>query len=176
LAENPSAAIELVKRYQGQVFGLCFRMLGHRQDAEDATQETFFRVLKNLHRWDPNRDFEPWLLTIAGNRCRTRLSRKMRKPNVQTLEQPIEDKSWNQAPADQLGEEVDLALEGIRDEYRHAFLMFHQQQSSYEEIARNMEIPLGTVKTWVYRARQQIIRKLEQRGVVCGRQNQLQQS
>ena len=63
--------IDLVNRFRGQVFGLCYRMLGQRQDAEDAAQETFVRVLKNLHRWDPARPFEPWLLTIAGNRCRT---------------------------------------------------------------------------------------------------------
>ena len=71
LAGDQGAMIALVDRFKGQVFGLCYRMLGQRQDAEDAAQETFVRVLKNLHRWDQARDFEPWLLAIAGNRCRT---------------------------------------------------------------------------------------------------------
>ena len=70
---DQGAMYDLVARFKGQVFGLCYRMLGHRQDAEDVAQETFVRVLKNLHRWDQQRDFEPWLLAIAGNRCRTAL-------------------------------------------------------------------------------------------------------
>jgi RNA polymerase sigma-70 factor (ECF subfamily) len=169
LSGNPTAALELVRHFQGQVFGLCYRMLGHRQDAEDATQETFFRVLKNLHRWDQDRDFEPWLLTIAGNRCRTRLAKRMRNPSLQSLDRPVVDQTWQNQSAELLGEEVDLALTGIRPEYRQAFLMFHQHQLSYDEIATAMKIPLGTVKTWVYRARRQIVLKLEQRGVICAR-------
>ena len=61
LAGDQQAMLELVNRFRGQVFGLCYRMLGHRQDAEDAAQETFTRALRNLKSWDPNRDFEPWL-------------------------------------------------------------------------------------------------------------------
>ena len=72
--------IELVDQYRSRVFGLCYRMLGQRQDAEDMTQETFIRALKSLSRWDPERDFEPWLLAIAGNRCRTALATRRRKP------------------------------------------------------------------------------------------------
>ena len=87
---NQSAMQEFVDRFRGQVFGLCYRMLGQREDAEDATQETMVRVCKNLQRWDQNRAFEPWLLTIAGNRCRTRLAKRMRRPKNITLEHPIE--------------------------------------------------------------------------------------
>ena len=176
LAENQLAALELVKRYQGQVFGLCFSMLGHRQDAEDATQDTMIRVLKNLHRWDSDRDFEPWLLTIAGNRCRTRLAKRMKRPNLKSLDQIVVDQPSVMPANEHIAEEVDLALTDLREEYRQAFLLFHHNQCSYEEISHKLNIPLGTVKTWVYRARQQIIRKLEQRGVVCGRQNELQRA
>ena len=75
-----SAFSDLIDRLRGRVYGLCYRMLGQREDAEDATQETFLRVARNLHRWDPTRSFEPWLLTIAGNRCRTRLAKLTRRP------------------------------------------------------------------------------------------------
>ena len=71
LAGDQAAITELVEHYRSQVFGICFRMLGHRQDAEDATQETFLRVLNNLNQWDQQRPFEPWLFAIASNRCRT---------------------------------------------------------------------------------------------------------
>ena len=165
--------MDLVRRFQGQVFGLCLRMLGHRQDAEDATQETFVRVLKNLNRWDPGRAFEPWLLTIAGNRCRTRLAKRMRRPAPKSLEEPVADDAHQRATACHLAEEVELALLDIRDEYRHAFLLFYQHELSYIEIAEAMEVPLGTIKTWVHRARKELIARLQYRGVIGEKRREL---
>lgn len=159
------AMVDLVDRFKGQVYGLCYRMLNHQQDAEDVTQETMVRVLKNLHRWDPTRDFTPWLLAIAGNRCRTCLAKRMRKPPMQHLEQPVPDKPSNNNDG-QLQEEVDLALGQIRQEYGEAFRHFHEGGLSYGEIAAAMEVPLGTVKTWVHRARREIIGHLVRRGIV----------
>ncbi len=66
--------VDLVELYRDRVFRFCYRMLGQRQDAEDAAQETFVRMLRSLAAWDGRRDFEPWLLGIAGNRCRTLLA------------------------------------------------------------------------------------------------------
>ncbi len=66
-----SAVVELVETFRGQVFGLCYRMLRHRQDAEDVAQESFVRALRSLKSWDQKREFLPWLLAIAANRCRT---------------------------------------------------------------------------------------------------------
>ena len=166
LAGDQSAMLSLVARFQGQVFGLCFRMLGQRQDAEDAAQETFLRVLRNLHRWDPTRDFEPWLLAIAGNRCRTALAARKRRPVPESLVDRDVDDLSHRGPADQLAEEVRLALGGIRDEYRQAFVLFHEQELSYGEIAAALEVPLGTVKTWVHRARRELIERLRSRSVL----------
>lgn len=165
LRGNQSAMAALVARYQGRVFGLCFRMLQQRQDAEDMAQETFVRALKSLDQWDPARPFEPWLLTIAGNRCRTLLGRRGRRVPTQTLSEPVLDESPDLQAARQLAEEVDLALVGIRDEYRQAFLLFHKEEMSYIEIAAALECPLGTAKTWVRRARQELIDRLSQRQV-----------
>src|SRR2546430_8045158 len=91
LAGDHAAMLALVERFRGQVFGLCYRMLGQRQDAEDVAQETFVRVLNNLHRWDAARDFEPWLFAIAGNRCRTALSTRKRRPAAAMLPEQISD-------------------------------------------------------------------------------------
>ncbi len=157
---------ELVHRFRGQVYGLCYRMLGQREDAEDATQETFLRVVRNLDRWDPERAFEPWLLTIAGNRCRTRLAKRMRRPGTMTLDYPIEDRSAEQARAKLLSEEIELVLGEIREDYRQAFWLFHKHEMCYAEIAETLDIPLGTVKTWVHRARRELIVRLRKRGVV----------
>jgi len=166
LAGDQSAMLALVEHYQGRVFGLCYRMLGQRQDAEDAAQETFVRVLKNLHRWDPARDFEPWLLAIAGNRCRTALASRRRKPVAESAVELIADDAPDVRAGQQLAEEVHLALAEVRDEYRQAFVLFHEHELSYAEIAASMEVPLGTVKTWVHRARKELIEALRQRGVI----------
>ena len=171
LAGHQPSFGQLVDRFRGQVFGLCFRMLGQREDAEDATQETFVRVIRNLHRWDQGRAFEPWLLTIAGNRCRTKLAKRMKRPGNISLDQPVPD-DWHQyEDAKLLDEEIQVALSGIREEYRDAFLLFHKSELSYEEIAEQMEVPLGTIKTWVHRARRELVVKLRKRGAISEAKN-----
>ena len=167
LAGSQSAMLMLVERFRGQVFGLCYRMLGQRQDAEDAAQETFVRVLKNLHRWDQGRDFEPWLLAIAGNRCRTALAARRRRPVADSAVELIADDAPDQRPGQLLAEEVQLALAELRAEYRQAFLLFHDHELSYGEIAEAMDVPLGTIKTWVHRARRELIDLLRQRGAIA---------
>ncbi len=169
LAGDEFSFSTLIERFRGQVYGLCYRMLGQREDAEDATQETFVRVAKNLHRWDPTRKFEPWLMTIAGNRCRTRLSKRKRRPTHFPLEVPIADDSVEVRKGHQMAEEINLALDGIRCEYRTAFQMFHFSEMGYAEIAADLKVPLGTVKTWVHRARREIVTTLQNRGVLCGK-------
>jgi RNA polymerase sigma-70 factor (ECF subfamily) len=160
-----AAMLELVERFQGPVFGLCYRMLGRREDAEDAAQETFIRVLRSLSRWDATRDFEPWLLAIAGNRCRTALANRKRKPAPESLDEvaPVAGETEH---GNHLAEEVQRALGQVRDEYRQAFVLFHEHEKSYGEIADMMEVPLGTVKTWVHRARRDLMDHLKQRGAV----------
>ena len=166
LAGHQPSFRELIERFRGQVYGLCYRMLGQREDAEDATQETFVRVARNLHRWDPGRAFEPWLLTIAGNRCRTKLAKRMRRPNVLTLDYPVEDQTVENRKAELLAEEVHHVLATIREEYREALELFHNDELCYNEISERLNIPLGTVKTWVHRARRELIVKLRKRGVL----------
>lgn len=164
---DQSAMVELVDRYNGQVFGLCYRMLRHRQDAEDMTQESFVRALRGLHTWDSKRAFLPWLLAIAGNRCRTHLAARMRRPTASSLVDQVSDVAADQdAEARNLAEEVELALANLRDEYRQAFLLFHQHELSYAQISATLDCPLGTVKTWVHRARRELVAQLKHRGVV----------
>ena len=158
---------ELVERFRGPVFGFCYRMLGQRQDAEDVAQETFVRVLRNLQRWDPARRFEPWLLTIAGNRCRTALRRRMRRPAGGLVEERViceRQTQWQSAQL--LSEEVARAMGQLRYEHREAFVLFHEQQLTYAEIAEVLECPVGTVRTWIHRARRELIEQLRQREVL----------
>lgn len=169
LAGEDSAVLALVECFQHEVFGLCLRMLRNRHDAEDVTQETFVRVIRSLHRWDNQREFRPWLFAIAGNRCRTALANRARRPAAQTLvEDALAEEGGQRENEQALVEEVNLALEGLREDHRRAFLLFHQQELSYAEIAEAMDCPVGTIKTWIHRARGELARRLRERGVVEG--------
>jgi RNA polymerase sigma-70 factor (ECF subfamily) len=142
-------------------------MLGQKEDAEDATQETMLRVVRNLHRWDNQRAFEPWLLTIAGNRCRTRLARRSSRPPHFSLEHPVAEESDSRnAEMSWLKEEIRLAVAQLRPVYQQAFNLFHEQGMGYVKIAETMSIPLGTVKTWVHRARREVVEKLRKREIL----------
>ncbi len=155
----------LVDRYMGRVYGLCWRMLGQRQDAEDTAQETFLRALGSLHRWDSARPFEPWLMAIAGNRCRTLLAKRARRMKPSQFVEDLADRSTEYQAAEHLAEEIRLAVKHLRAEYRQAFQLFHEHQLCYEEIAAALDCPLGTIKTWVHRARREIVATLRKRGV-----------
>lgn len=166
LAGDQDAMVRLVDLFRGPVFGLCYRMLGHRQDAEDVTQEVFVRVFRSLHQWDNQRDFKPWLLAIAGNRCRTVLGQRKRRPSPRETVSDLPDPSPALRDVQYLAEEVALALDKLREDHRRAFLLFHEQQLSYAEIGEALGCPVGTVKTWIHRARREVARQLIERGVV----------
>ena len=155
----------LVERFQGIVFGLCHRMLGHREDAEDVAQDVFLRMFRSLQKWDSSRPFRPWLLTIAANRCRTALSKRMRLP-VATELQIHPPSVASELESIGLAEELQLALGELRDDYRMCFVLFHQQELSCAEVAEIMQCPQGTVKTWLHRARRKLADNLIRRGVV----------
>jgi RNA polymerase sigma-70 factor (ECF subfamily) len=160
------AMFDLVERFQGRVFGLCFRMLGRREDAEEAAQETFLRVLKSLSHWDSTRDFEPWLLAIAGNRCRTALASRRHRPIAEPLDESDAPAAEHRQGTQELAEEVQQALGKLRAEYREAFILFHEQELSYNDISAALGVPLGTVKTWVHRARRELIEHMRSRGAL----------
>ena len=168
LRGDQTAMVELVDLHRGQVFGLCYRMLRHRQDAEDVTQESFVRALRALRTWDSQREFLPWLLAIAGNRCRTLLAKRQRRLPTAGTTEALPDTRENLHDARDLAEEVKRALGALREEYRRAFELFHNQELSYAEIGEALGCPVGTVKTWVHRARRELAEHLRRRGVVEG--------
>jgi RNA polymerase sigma-70 factor (ECF subfamily) len=91
----------------------------------------------------------------------------MARPSTTPLVDALPDTAADHEPARRLAEELQLALEAVRGEYRSAFLLFHQQQMSYAEIAESLHRPVGTVKTWVHRTRREVIQRLSQRGVLA---------
>lgn len=155
----------LIERFQSDVFGLCVRLLQHRQDAEDVTQEVFLRIFRSLKRWDSARPLKPWIIGIAVNRCRTLISQRAKRPELadylhETASRtPVDD-------SNELVREIQTALHDLRFEYRSVFVMYHEQGLPYEDIAEAMEKPVGTVKTWLHRARLEVLDYLRRRGMV----------
>lgn len=162
LAGNEPAVRLFVERFQNLVFGLCLRMLGHREDAEDVTQEVFVRTFRSLHRWDSARPLQPWLLTIAANRCRTQLSTRARR--AQPLP-PGEVPAPSDRSQPDLAEELDRALAELREEYRLCFILYHANDLPLAEISQIVGAPEGTIKTWLFRARRELAERLRHRGL-----------
>ena len=156
LRGDPEAMRGLVEQFQGDVYGLCVRLLSDRHEAEDVAQEVFVRVFRSLRRWDKRRPLKPWIIGITVNRCRTFLAKRARRPELVDYLQDIAISP----PADdstELVREIRAALDQLRPEFRRAFLLFHERGLSYEAIAEALDCPVGTIKTWLHRARLQVL-------------------
>lgn len=164
-ADDPAACRELVERFQADVYAVCLRLLGHAQDAEDVTQEVFVRVFRSLARWDAGRPLRPWVLGIAVNRCRTWIGRRAGRPEPADYLHELADHRPDDDTAE-LRAELRAAVDTLRDDYREVFVLFHEHGLSYEEIAGAVRRPIGTVKTWLHRARLLILDRLRARGLV----------
>lgn len=165
LGGDAEAIHQLVVRFQTDVYGLCVRLLHHRQDAEDVTQEVFLRVFRSLAGWDAARPLRPWVLGIAVNRCRTWLTQRRRRPEVVDYLQEVAEGARDDDAAELLAE-ITAAMADLRLDYRTVFVLYHQQGRPYEEIAAALNRPVGTVKTWLHRARLEILDRLRRRGMV----------
>ena len=163
---------ELLGRYQRPVFSLVYRMVRDRELSEDLAQETFVKVFNNISRFDPKYKFSSWIFKIASNLAIDTLRR--REPdtvsldgsrNAQTPDEvessriTVESRDANPeefVEAKELGAEIEQAIGTLRVEYRTAIVLRHVEGRPYEEIAEIMNLPLGTVKTYIHRARSEL--------------------
>ena len=159
---------ELLNKYKTAVFSICYRMVRNRTDAEDLSQDAFIRTFSVLDRYDPSYPFSSWLFRITSNLCIDFLRR--RRGDTVSLDQPIagtEGDIQRQLPAKTVKPDREMetkemmatledAISGLPEHYRIIVVLRHQEQMSYEEIADNLGIPLGTVKARIHRARNMI--------------------
>lgn len=165
MSGDESAMQRFVQRFEGLVFGLCLRMLGRREDAEDVVQDVFLRTFRSLHCWDAKRPLTPWLAAIAVNRCRTALDRRSKLPASVLMPEQV---AAPRPGTSELSEELNLALDQLRPDYRRCFEMFYGRELSIAEISERLGVPQGTVKTWLHRSRKELAEHLQRRGVLPG--------
>lgn len=166
LRNDPDAMRCLVETYQADVYGLCVRLLADRHEAEDVAQEVFVRVLRGLRGWDANRPLKPWIMGAALNRCRTYLAKRARRPQFfATVPEPAPVAVPESAR--ELNAAITEAVEDLRADYREVFVQFHERGLSYEAISGAMRRSVGTIKTWLHRARIQVLQRLRERGLIA---------
>jgi len=163
---------ELVRRYERTVFSLLYRMVRNREQAEDLSQETFIKVLNALGSYRPEYKFSSWVFKIANNAAIDHLRKRELdtlslegSPHADTPEKleatalQIGEKAESALDAvanKELGGEIERAIAKLRPEYRTCILLRHVEGRAYEEIAEMLDLPLGTVKTYIHRARNEL--------------------
>ena len=168
-AGKESGYRELLRRYERPVFSLIYRMVRDRAAAEDLAQETFIKVLNALESYRPEYKFSSWIFKIANNAAIDHLRRREvdtlsldGSPTARTAEEveatALQATDRGPSPlADlesrELGSAIELAIGKLRPEYRACILLRHVEGRAYEEIAEALDLPLGTVKTYIHRAR-----------------------
>jgi len=159
----------LVRRWERQIYGLSFRMLGRDDEAKDATQETFISAYKNLAKFRGEAKFSSWIYRIALNTCNTKLRGRPR--DTFSIEQQREATGFELAAEtedlggdiqrEQIAQHVRRALQGLPAEMRQVIIMKEYDGLKFVEIAEILKIPISTVKTRMYTGLNELRKRLE---------------
>jgi RNA polymerase sigma-70 factor (ECF subfamily) len=162
LRGDPRAFGELVSRHERRIYGLCLRILGNREDAEDAAQEAFLAALRKAASFRRAAAFSTWLYRIAVNAA-TDQARRRGRARLTALGL---DDAGLPTPGDDLGEAVasavavQTALTQVPEEFRIAVVLCDLYRVPYADAAQILEVPVGTVKSRVYRGRLALAERL----------------
>ncbi|MEM7415382.1 MAG: sigma-70 family RNA polymerase sigma factor [Gemmatimonadota bacterium] len=171
-----SAFRELLVRYERPVFSLIYRMVRDRTLAEDLAQEAFIRAFNAIGSYKTSYKFSNWILKIANNHTIDYLRKRKLdtvsidgSPHARTADEISQSQvvieSRDENPAEyvehkELGNQIEDAIGGLREEYRTVIVLRHVEGYAYDEIADIMDLPLGTVKTYLHRARGELRKSL----------------
>lgn len=155
------AAEVLVRRYLGRVFGLALRMMGNNHDAEDAAQEAMLRAMRFLPSYRQEGTFDRWVLKVASNTCLDLLRKRktfrvspQSEEHLAVLAEPQADPS--EALAGERLAFVEKMLPTLPDQQRAVFVLFHYEGRSLRDVAEAMDMPEGTVRSSLHRARRKL--------------------
>ena len=163
LRGDPAAFGQLVARHERRIYGLCLRILGNREDAEDATQEAFVAALRKASSFRRAAAFSTWLYRIAVNAA-TDQARRRGRARLAALDP--EDAGLAVDPGGELGEvvaaavTVQTALAQVPEEFRVAVVLCDLYRLPYADAAQVLEVPVGTVKSRVFRGRAALAERL----------------
>ncbi len=151
----------LVERYDGAVFHLCLKTVRDPDEARDCTQEAFFKAFRSLHTFKPEAKFSTWIFSIAYHACCDRLKRRKRYSDAELPERA--DASPGPAAiaeGQDTARRLREAIDGLPDKYRTVITLYHLQGKQYEDIAKVLDLPMGTVKTHLFRAKDLLRKRL----------------
>lgn len=171
LAGETDAFEQIVTRYQKRVYSLCYRMTGNEQDAYDLSQEAFLRVYNNLKSFKGDSSLSTWIYRISSNICIDHL-RRSKKARIISLTPAYEEESSEiDLPDDtyspevnyskqELAEAIGSAINRLSSDHRQIIILRDINQLSYDEIGRVLDLEPGTVKSRIFRARDNLRRIL----------------
>lgn len=174
LADDQQAFTEIVNRYQKQIYHFINRMIKDDAQAQDLTQETFIKAFRALDSFNSNYAFTTWLYKIASNNCIDHF--RKRRLSTYSLDTPMKAKDGDMKrdfansdygpESEMISKEktyqIETAIKSLPKKYREAILLRHTKDKSYEEIADILDVPLGTVKVRIFRAREMLKSKLKE--------------
>ncbi len=163
---------ELISTYQRMIYNYCYRMSGNLHDAEDLTQEVFIKVYKSLRKFKGKSQFSTWIYRIAHNTCVDRHRKK--RPTDDNMIFLDNEKEYRTLISDSYIPEEELlskekqdiiqkCIDSLKPEYRSVIILRDIQNYSYKEIATILDIPLGTVKSYISRGRSALRESLRSR-------------
>jgi len=156
----------LLDRYQHKAFRLAYSMLGDESSAEEVAQDTFLKIWKALPSYRGDASLSTWIYAITRNCCLTRRKKLGERPTV-SIEEPgvraaVDSRLASKPERRQSLPDSALLLAQLSPPYREALRLFYLEEKSYEEVSAMLGLPLGTVKTYLYRARKQLAESLPQ--------------
>lgn len=154
----------LVDRFQNKVFRLAISMVRDEALAQDLAQDILMKIWKALPGYHGEASLSTWIYTISRNTCLTELKRRAARRTV-SLSEPLVEESLDSIAALQTSDreagaemDVEAMLDRLPEKYRQVITLFYLEQKSYEEVAVLLAIPLGTVKTFLYRAKKELLK------------------
>lgn len=161
LAGQTEAFGTLVERYDRAVYNLALRTLRDGEEAKDATQEAFFKAFRSLRTYKPTAKFSTWIFSIVYHACCDRLARRKRYSDAE-LPDRADPNPGPELLAERRDETARLrtAIDALPEKYRIVITLYHLQGRQYEEIARVLDLPMGTVKTHLFRAKELLRKRL----------------
>lgn len=166
LRGNSEAFATLVERYDRAVYHLAYRTLHDVEEARDAAQEAFFKAYRSLRTFKPGAKFSTWIFAITYHACCDRLNRRKRYSNEELPERADPGPGpERQAIALDEARRLRAAIDSLPEKYRTVITLYHLQGKQYEEIAEVLGLPMGTVKTHLFRAKEQLRKLLGTAGV-----------